>query len=164
MMLRRCLSIALTFLLCNPIWASPLFAQLHGGWKKYSPGQLQAAMNVLGSGQESHITVKLLDKTVLSGYVTEIEPAHFLVMDTRTTRVFPVRYRNVKELRAENAENGVQFAARVSSHLNLEMNGESPDNSPAGDCCNPKGDWIAALVGIGFVAVILILLAAGGKD
>jgi hypothetical protein len=164
MMLRRYLSIALTFLLCNPIWVSPLFAQPRGGWKKYSPGQLQAAMNVLGPGQESHVTVKLLDKTVLSGYVTEIEPTHFLVMDTQTTRVIPVRYRNVKELRAENAENGVQFAARVSLHLNLEMDGGSPDQSPAGDRCNPKGEWVAALVGIGLLAFIFVLLAAGGKD
>jgi hypothetical protein len=161
MTLYKCLSIALTLLMFNPIWVTPLFAQPRGGWKKYSPDQLRAAVGVLGTGQEARVTVKLRDKTTFSGYLSQAEPTRFLVREDQTRKVIPVSYGNVKELRAENTENGVQFAARVSlSALQLDVDGDTSTLSPGNDCCHPKGEWIAFVVGMGFLALMLALLAS----
>ena len=145
----------------NPTWVTPLFAQPRGGWKKYSPDQLRAAVGVLGTGQAARVTVKLRDKTTFSGYLSQAEPTRFLVREDQTTKVIPVSYGNVKELRAENTENGVQFAARVSlSALQLDVGGDPSPLSPGGDCCHPKGEWLAIAVGLGFLVFILALMSA----
>jgi hypothetical protein len=140
MSLRRCLSIVLTFLMLNPIWVAPLFAKPRGGgWTKYSPGQLQAALRVLGTGREAHVAGKLRDKTTFSGYLSQVEPRRFLVMDARTTTVIPVSYVNVKELRAENTADGVQFAARVSlSSHQLDIDEEASNLSLRGSALPSK--------------------------
>src|SRR5208282_370396 len=96
MTLRRCLLVFLTILMFNPIWAAPLYAQPHGGWKKYSPGQLRMALGVLGTDHDAHVSVKLRDKTKFSGYLHQVEPNRFLVMDTQTAQIIPVSFRDVK--------------------------------------------------------------------
>jgi hypothetical protein len=163
MTLRRCLLVFLAFLMFNPVWVAPLFAQPHGGWKKYSPGQLRMALGVLGTGQDAHVSVKLRDKTTFSGYVSQVDPTRFLLMDTQTAQVIPVSYRDVKELRAENAADGVEFAARVSLNLNLDADEQTSTLWPGEQRCDNKGEWIAYVVGMGFLAFVFILLAVS-KD
>ena len=163
MALRRCLLVLLAFLMFNPVWVAPLFAQPHGGWKKYSPGQLRMALGVLGTGQDAHVSVKLRDKTKFSGYLHQVDPTRFLLMDTQTAQVIPVRYRDVKELRAENAADGVEFAARVSLNLNLDADVETSTLSPGQQCCDDKGEWVAYVVVGGLLAFLFIALAVS-KD
>lgn len=160
MTLRRCLLVFLTFLMFNPIWVAPLFAQPRGGWKKYSPGQLRMALGVLGTGQDAHVSGKLRDKTTFSGYLNQVEPTRFLLMDTQTTQVIPVSYRDVKELRAENAADGVEFAARVSLNLNLDADEETTTLSQGQNCCHPKHEWIAAVVAGAFLVLVFVAVAS----
>ena len=156
MTLRRSLSVALTFLMFNAIWTAPLLAQARGGWKKYSPGQLQAALRTLGTGQEARITGKLRDKTTLLGYVSQVDPGHFVVMDARTSQTIPVSYEDVKELRGENSANGVQFAARVSRSLNLRADDVAGGQSPRQLCCDRNIGWVRLIVPAVFLAIIFI--------
>jgi hypothetical protein len=156
MTLRRCRSAVLTFLVFYPMGAAPLLAQAPGGWSKYSPGQLQAALRTLGTGQEARVTGKLRDKTTLLGYVSQVELRRFLVMDARTSQTIPVSYEDVKELRGENAANGVQFAARVRRSLNLSADDVAGSQSPRRLCCDRNIGWVRLIISAVFLAVIFI--------
>jgi hypothetical protein len=156
MTLRRCRSAVLTFLMFYPMGAAPLLAQARGGWTKYSPGQLQAALRTLGTGQEARVTGKLRDKTTISGYVSKIEPGRFLVMDTRTSQIIPIGYEDVKGLRGENSANGVQFAARVRRALNLGADDVAGSQSPRQLCCDRNIGWVRLIVPAVFLAIIFI--------
>jgi hypothetical protein len=159
MSLRRYLSIILTLLMFNPIGPASLLAMTRGGWKKYSPGQLRTALGALGTGQDARVTGKLRDKTPFSGFVTQVDPTRFLVMDAQARRMIPVSYVDVKELRAENAGNGVQFAARVSHSLTLEINSNASLLAPGAPCCQAKHEWIGVAVAGGLLLFLVLALA-----
>jgi hypothetical protein len=156
MTLRRCRSAVLTFLMFYPMGAAPLLAQARGGWSKYSPGQLQAALRTLGTGQDARVSGKRRDKTTISGYVSQVDPGHFVVMDARTSQTIPVSYEDVKELRGENSANGVQFAARVSRSLNLRADDVAGGQSPRQLCCDRNIGWVRLLIPAVFLAIIFI--------
>jgi hypothetical protein len=46
------------------------------------------------------------------------------------------------------------------SALQLDVDGDTSTLSPGDDCCHPKGEWIAFVVGMGFLALMLALLAS----
>jgi hypothetical protein len=140
MTLRRCLSFALTLLMFGTIGVAPLSARPRSGWKEYSIPQLRLAMRALGTGPEARVTVRLCDKTTFSGFLSQVGPSRFLVIDAQTTLVIPVIYEDVKELRGENLVDGVQFAARVGfTPVPLEVAQEPSNLPPEQECCEPKG-------------------------
>ena len=67
----------------------------------------------LGTGQESRVTVKLKDKTKLSGYVSEITESAFVVTDLKSAEATTVAYPNVVQVKGNNLSTGVKVAIGV---------------------------------------------------
>ena len=67
----------------------------------------------LGTWQESRVTVKLKDKTKLSGYVSEITDSTFVVTDLKSDEATTVAYPNVVQVKGNNLSTGVKVAIGV---------------------------------------------------
>ena len=67
----------------------------------------------LGTGQESRVTVKLKDKTKLSGYVSEITESTFVVTDLKSAEATTVAYPSVVQVKGNNLSTGVKVAIGV---------------------------------------------------
>ena len=56
----------------------------------------------LGTGPEARLTVKLRDKTILSGYVSRISDESFVIADAKTGASTEVTYPNVTWVKGKN--------------------------------------------------------------
>ena len=157
MSFRRYIVYALTLATINPVWVALVWAQPHGGWVKYSPGQLQLALKVLGTGPEARVSGRLRDRTRFDGSVQQIEAGRVLLLDPRSTAVLPISYLDIKELRGENASTGVRFAARVNQRENLGVVDLSSANSSDYHCCHPKHEWIAITAVLSTLVIIIVV-------
>ena len=64
--------------------------------------KVKAAIVQLGTGQSSLVNIKLRDKTRLTGYVSEIGDASFVVTDSKTAGTTTVAYPEVAQVKGEN--------------------------------------------------------------
>jgi hypothetical protein len=64
--------------------------------------KVKAAILQLGTGQSSHVNVKLRDKTRLTGYVSAIGDNSFGVTDLKTAEVTTVAYPDVVQVKGNN--------------------------------------------------------------
>ena len=61
--------------------------------------KVKAAIVQLGVGQTSVVNIKLRDKTKLTGYVTEISAASFVVTDVKSAEATTVAYPDVVQVK-----------------------------------------------------------------
>jgi hypothetical protein len=72
--------------------------------------KVKAAIAQLGAGQNTRVSLKLRDKTKLSGYISEIGESSFLVTDLKTAAVTTVNYPEVAQIQGNNLSTGVKIA------------------------------------------------------
>lgn len=64
--------------------------------------KIKAAIEKLGAGESSHVSLKLRDKTKLTGYVSEIGDTSFVVTDRTTAEATTVAYPSVVQVKGNN--------------------------------------------------------------
>lgn len=82
-------------------------------WQTYSQAQLKAALGTLGVGEHARVIVTLQDGAKLTGYVSQADDTHFVVVAKGRAR--PVQYDQVSDIRAGNPDTQVKFAARITT-------------------------------------------------
>lgn len=73
----------------------------------------------LGTGKDAQISVKLRDKTKLSGYVSRVEEQSFFVTDTKTGAETEVAYPNVTKATGANMPTGAKIAIGIGIGVGL---------------------------------------------
>ena len=68
----------------------------------------------LGVGPEAKLTVKLRDKTKLTGFVSQIGPDSFIIADAKTGATTKVAYPNVTQVKGNNLSTGAAIAIGVA--------------------------------------------------
>jgi len=76
--------------------------------------KVKAAIAELGAGQTTRVSIKLRDKTKLSGYVSEIGDSSFVVTDLKTAAVTTVAYPDVVQVKGNNLSTGAKIAITVA--------------------------------------------------
>ena len=75
--------------------------------------KIKASLLELGTGDATRITVKLKDKTKLTGYIKEIGDRSFVIADTATASATTVPYPDVVQVQGNNLSTGAKVAIGV---------------------------------------------------
>lgn len=74
---------------------------------------MKASIAKLGVGEDVRITVKLKDKTKLSGYLSQVKDDSFVVNDLKTGAPTTVAYAQVTKVQGHNLSSGAKIAIVV---------------------------------------------------
>ena len=72
--------------------------------------KVKAGIVRLGTGVESRVKVKLRDKTVVKGYISEVTEDSFTVVNEETNFVTKIPYSQAKQVKGNNLSTGVKVA------------------------------------------------------
>jgi hypothetical protein len=75
--------------------------------------KIKTDIATLGTGTDAKIEVKLIDKTKLKGYITEVKSDSFIVMNEKTGATNEVPYPQVKQVKGNNLSTGVKIAIGI---------------------------------------------------
>lgn len=84
-----------------------------------SPANVQLAEKVRmkvqqrGAGEKSRVKVKLVDKTEVQGYISQIDAASFQVTDEKTGKVTTIPYDKVEKVSGRGLPKGAKIAVWV---------------------------------------------------
>jgi hypothetical protein len=76
--------------------------------------KVKAGIAKLGTGPDARLTVKLRDKTKLTGYVSQIGEDSFVIADAKTGAATEVPYPNVIQVKGNNLSVGAAIAIGVA--------------------------------------------------
>ena len=76
--------------------------------------KIKASLMELGTGDATRVTVKLKDKTKLTGYVKEVGDSTFVIADVATASVTTVSYPDVVHVQGNNLSTGAKIAITVA--------------------------------------------------
>lgn len=76
--------------------------------------KIKASLHELGTGDATRVTIKLKDKTKLSGYIREIGDRSFVIADVRTASATTVPYPDVVQVKGNNLSTGAKIAITVA--------------------------------------------------
>ncbi|MBS1792180.1 MAG: hypothetical protein JST85_31025 [Acidobacteria bacterium] len=112
-MFKKLLSLSLIALLTNLAGLTPAYASSKE--VKHAPfaEKVKASVLKLGSGESARVKVKLLDKTKLEGYISDVGEEAFTVTNPKTGMATTVAYRQVKSVRGHNLSTGAKIAIGV---------------------------------------------------
>lgn len=108
-MFRRILSLVLIAILLNLGLISTTFANTEKDAEFQA--KVKAEITKLGTGTQTTVKVKLRDKTVVKGYVSEITDDSFSVVSENTQSATKIPYPAVKQISAKNNLNGKTILA-----------------------------------------------------
>jgi hypothetical protein len=146
-------------LLAAVIGAPALAARSKVEWQTYTVPQLKAAMSTLGVGEHARVIVTLQDGTRLTGYVSQADDTHFVVV--ANGQASPVEFDQVADIRAGNPDTQVKFAARITSDAALAAG--TPPAKPSHQHQRLSAAAKAALVLAVTAGGIVLTLALFGK-
>ena len=90
--------------------AEPAFAQSAAGQQVLFAEQVKQNIQRLGVGQEARVRVKLNDRTVLGGYVSQVGADSFTLIERKTNATVTVPYAQVKQISGGNRSTGIHFS------------------------------------------------------
>ena len=76
--------------------------------------KIKASLLELGTGDAARVTVKLKDKTKLTGYIKEIGDRSFVIADAATSSATTVPYPDVVQVQGNNLSTGAKIAITVA--------------------------------------------------
>jgi len=76
--------------------------------------KIKASLLELGTGDAARVTVKLKDKTKLTGYIKEIGDRSFVIADVATASATTVPYPDVVQVKGNNLSTGAKIAITVA--------------------------------------------------
>lgn len=109
-MLKKSLSFFLLGVLLYVGSAVPVAALTKAEKEAQHATKVKTEIAKLGTGQAARISLKLRDKTKLSGYVAAAGAESFVVADLSTGATTTVPYPNVVQVRGNNLSTGVKIA------------------------------------------------------
>ncbi len=92
------------------IGASSVTAKSKVGKAAEFAAKVKREIAKLGTGQDAQISVKLRDKTKVSGYVSKIGEDSFFVTEAKTGAETEVPYPNLTQVKGNNLHKGVVIA------------------------------------------------------
>ena len=69
---------------------------------------LTKVVQKLGTGTDSLVAMRLMDKSVVSGYIAQISPESFAVIDNTTGEKHTIQYEQVSQLEGVNVATGAR--------------------------------------------------------
>ncbi|MEK6301792.1 MAG: hypothetical protein AABO41_13865 [Acidobacteriota bacterium] len=76
--------------------------------------KVKAGILKLGTGNDSLVAIKLRDKKVLVGYISEVKDDSFVVADPKTGTNSPVAYADVTQVKGHNLGTGAKVAIGIA--------------------------------------------------
>jgi hypothetical protein len=142
-MLSQYLPLILAVLLIYTVSAEPVFAQSAAGQQARLAEQVKQNIQRLGVGQEARVRVKLHDRTVLVGYVSQVEADSFTLIDLRIGAPTTVPYAQVRQISGGNLSTKFSFSI------------PEPKEAPKWI----KGAAKGATIGLGIVMMAILMSA-----
>ena len=109
-MLSQYLSLVIAVLLIFAAGTEPAFAQSAAGKDDRLAEEVKQNIPRLGLGPEARVRVKLHDKRVLVGYVSQVGADSLTLIDLRTGAQTTVPYTEVKQVSGGNRSTGIHFS------------------------------------------------------
>jgi hypothetical protein len=130
--------------------------------------KVKAAINQLGTGEETAVVVKLSNKTQLRGYVSQAYGDEFVVTDPDTGTSTSVPYEEVKQLDGENLSSGRKIATgggvRRVLHSAVRIAGLGlPGQTRSGPSANRFSSAGVSLIVLGALLVTLAIILVTDK-
>lgn len=75
--------------------------------------KVKTEIGKLGTGPDARISVKLRDKTKLSGYISAVNADSFVIVDANSSTAIEVPYPNVTQAKGKNLSTGATIAIAV---------------------------------------------------
>ena len=108
-MFKKIPSLALIALVLNLAFYSTAVA--NNGKNAELVAKVKAGITKLGAGTQTSVKVKLHDKTIVKGYVSEIDEDSFSVVNKKTLSVTKIPYSGVKQISGKNNLSGKTIIA-----------------------------------------------------
>jgi len=112
-MFKKVLSLVLVGFLLSVAGLTPAYADSKEEKETRFAEKVKEGISKLGTGVETHIEVKLRNKTKLKGYVTEAGENSFVIVDEKTGATSTVTYAQVKQVKANNLSRAAEIAIGV---------------------------------------------------
>ncbi len=112
-MFRKTLSLVLIVLLVNLVSVASVGAHSKEEARTRFVKKVKASILKLGTGTQARVEIKLLDKTKLKGYISEVGDEHFVVVDAGTGIPTTVPYPQVAQVKGNNLSTGAKVAITV---------------------------------------------------
>jgi hypothetical protein len=112
-MYRKTVSLSLFCLFTCPFVCTPAWAGTDAARGVKFAERAKAEILKLGVGPEARVSVKLRDKTKLTGYVSKAEDNLFVVNDLKTAESTPVTYADVAQVKGHNLSTGAKIAIGI---------------------------------------------------
>lgn len=111
----RILAIALTgLLICALVSVPTASARARPDKQTRLTEKVKAGIFKLGTGKDSLVAVKLRDKKVLVGYISEAKDDTFVVSDPKTGTDSPVAYADVTQVKGHNLGTGAKIGIGIA--------------------------------------------------
>jgi phage protein D len=114
-MLKRLLAIALASILIHTVAsAQPTLAGSKEDKQAKLAERVRAGIAKLGTGTSALVEVKLRDKTLVSGFISEADNSRFLVTDAKTGASTSVAYTDVTKVQGHNLSTGAKIGIGIA--------------------------------------------------
>jgi hypothetical protein len=113
-MLKKIVCFVLAGLLINTISVSAAYAVSKEERRARFTERVRTGIARLGTGTDARVEVRLVDKTKLKGYLSEVTEEHFVVADAKTGVATRVLYPQVKQVKGQNLSSGERIAVSVA--------------------------------------------------
>jgi hypothetical protein len=121
-MLKKSLSFALAgALIFTLISVAPVSAESKVEKEAARAEKVKAGIAKLGVGKDARITVRLRNKTRVSGYISQADVDSFVITDTKTGAATEVAYTDVTQVKGQNLSTGATVAIAVGVAVGVTL-------------------------------------------
>ena len=90
--------------------ANPTLDKTTGDKESRLEQKVRTGVRELGTGESTRVSVKLKDKTMLAGYISEIADNSFAITDPSSAATTTVAYPDVVQVKGNNLSTGAKIA------------------------------------------------------
>ena len=113
-MFNRTLALTLTgLMICALVNVEPASASSKIEKQARLTAKVKAGIVKLGPGKDSRVALKLRDKKVLAGYISEVNDKSFVVSDPKNGTASTVDYTDVSKVKGHNLGTGAKIAIGI---------------------------------------------------
>lgn len=113
-MFKRTLALTLTgLMICALVNVEPASASSKIEKQARLTAKVKAGIVKLGPGKDSRVALKLRDKKVLAGYISEVNDKSFVVSDPKNGTESTVDYTDVSKVKGHNLSTGAKIAIGI---------------------------------------------------
>ncbi|HEY8185904.1 MAG TPA: hypothetical protein VIF64_07530 [Pyrinomonadaceae bacterium] len=117
--MKKLLTMMVACLVMSAVGVRPIAASSNPEKERRFTEKVRVGIEKLGVGRDTRVEVKLLDKTRLKGYISEINENDFVVTDVITGASNTVAYADVRQIKGNNLSTGAKIAIGVGVAVGL---------------------------------------------